>query len=317
MKSRRILSIIGLILAAVLLLGIGFAVGRNEVQTSVPDATDATDAAEDIVHTEDDVPALNLTVTRVGNTDSQIFSPEELGNNFNQGMSYCGVTDVSISLDSGDERLEDALKNGDITEEEIFFRARQDARDGRCQETFETQHGVTFYNYHYPDYDLWLVYDVFHSPNGKAYPVSQLIVFRTTPDYHLHPSCAFTDPETGAFVNREDWGLTFELSDITSHSATVTCTQSGGQQIGQLEVRCYTLHPDTKGIINPPKFETEIAMDGTCQFSVDWSETYGDLPSGTYRLYLWVYDIYDESQLHPLMDDFQDWQVLDVELIIP
>lgn len=314
MKSRRILSIIGLILAAAVLLGIGFAVGRNEIQASVPDATDA---AKDIVHTEDDVPALNLTVTRVGNTDSQIFSPEEIGNNFNQGMSYCGVTDVSISLNSGDERLEDALKNGDITEEEIFFRARRDARDGRCQETFETQHGVTFYNYHYPDYDLWLVYDVFNSPNGKAYPVSQLIVFRTTPDYHLHPSCAFTDPETGAFVNREDWGLTFELSDITSHSATVTCTQSGGQQIGQLEVRCYTLHPDTKGIINPPKFETEIAMDGTCQFSVDWSETYGDLPSGTYRLYLWVYDIYDESQLHPLMDDFQDWQVLDVELIIP
>ena len=315
MKSRRILSIIGLILAAAVLLGIGFAIGRNEIQASVPDATDATDAAEDIVHSGDDVPALNLTVTRVGNTDSQIFSPEEIGNNFNQGMSYCGVTDVSISLNSGDERLEDALKNGDITEEEIFFRARQDARDGRCQETFETQHGVTFYNYHYPDYDLWLVYDVFNSPNGKAYPVSQLIVFRTTPDYHLHPSCAFTDPETGAFVNREDWGLTFELSDITSHSATVTCTQSGGQQIGQLEVRCYTLYPDTKGIINPPKFETEIAMDGTCQFSVDWSETYGDLPSGTYRL--WVYDIYDESQLHPLMDDFQDWQVLDVELIIP
>lgn len=314
MKSRRILSITGLILAAVLLLGIGFAIGRNEVQASVPDATDA---AEDIVHTGDDVPALNLTVTRVGNTDSQIFSPEELGNNFNQGMSYCGVTDVSISLNSGDERLEDALRNGDITEEEIFFRARQDARDGRCQETFETQHGVTFYNYHYPDYDLWLVYDVFNSPNGKAYPVSQLIVLRTTPDYHLHPSCAFTDPETGAFVNREDWGLTFELSDITSHSATVTCTQSGGQQIGQLEVRSYTLHPDTKGIVDAPKYETEIAMDGTCQFTVDWSDTYGDLPSGTYRLYLWVYDIYDESQLHPLMDDFQDWQVLDVELIIP
>ena len=106
MKSRRILSIIGLILAAAVLLGIGFAVGRNEIQASVPDATDA---AKDIVHTEDDVPALNLTVTRVGNTDSQIFSPEEIGNNFNQGMSYCGVTDVSISLNSGDERLEDAI----------------------------------------------------------------------------------------------------------------------------------------------------------------------------------------------------------------
>ena len=34
MKSRKILSIIGLILAAVLLLGIGFAIGRNEVQAA-------------------------------------------------------------------------------------------------------------------------------------------------------------------------------------------------------------------------------------------------------------------------------------------
>lgn len=44
MKSRRILSIIGLILAAAVLLGIGFAIGRNEVQAAAPDATDAADA---------------------------------------------------------------------------------------------------------------------------------------------------------------------------------------------------------------------------------------------------------------------------------
>jgi len=45
MKSRRILSIIGLILAAAVLLGIGFAIGRNEVQAAAPDAADATGAA--------------------------------------------------------------------------------------------------------------------------------------------------------------------------------------------------------------------------------------------------------------------------------
>ena len=44
MKSRRILSIIGLILAAAVLLGIGFAIGRNEVQATAPDATDAAGA---------------------------------------------------------------------------------------------------------------------------------------------------------------------------------------------------------------------------------------------------------------------------------
>lgn len=41
MKSSKALIFVALILAAVLLLGIGFAVGRNEVQASVPDATDA------------------------------------------------------------------------------------------------------------------------------------------------------------------------------------------------------------------------------------------------------------------------------------
>ena len=56
MKSRKILSIIGLILAAAVLLGIGFAVGRNEVQASVPDATDATDA----VRSQDGAPPKEL-----------------------------------------------------------------------------------------------------------------------------------------------------------------------------------------------------------------------------------------------------------------
>ena len=41
MKSRSILSIIGLTLAAAVLLGIGFAIGRNEVQAAAPDATGA------------------------------------------------------------------------------------------------------------------------------------------------------------------------------------------------------------------------------------------------------------------------------------
>ena len=59
MKSRRILSIIGLILAAVLLLGIGFAIGRNEVQASVPDATDAADAT-DAVRSQDGAPPKEL-----------------------------------------------------------------------------------------------------------------------------------------------------------------------------------------------------------------------------------------------------------------
>ena len=44
MKSSKALIFVALILAAVLLLGIGFAIGRNEVQVTAPDTTDAADA---------------------------------------------------------------------------------------------------------------------------------------------------------------------------------------------------------------------------------------------------------------------------------
>lgn len=318
MKSRRILSIIGLILAAVLLLGIGFAIGRNEVQASVPDATDATDAADDLnnlAHTGDDVLALDITVKKVADNHTEIFTPEEIGNNFSHRMGYYGVKDVYINLNGTSERLEDALKNGDITEEEIFFRARQDARKGNCEETFETNHSVSFYTYHYPNYDLRLTYDVFDSPNGKSYPISQMLLFRTADNYLVSPSCQFFDPETGLFVNAEDWGLTFEPSNVTSHGITVTCTQSGGQQIGQLKVDGCYITPEIDA--DDPDCEVELTMDGTCQFTIDWSKCYGELPSGTYYLMLSVYDIYDESQLHPFMDNFQDWQLHDIEFTIP
>ena len=319
MKSRRILSIIGLILAAAVLLGIGFAIGRNEIQAAASDAADAADAtgaADDIAHTGDDILALDITVTKVADNHTEIFTPDEIGNNFNQNMSYAGVKDVYIYLNRTNERLEDALKNGDITEEEIFFRARQDAREGHCEETCETIHGVSFYTYHYPDYDLRLTYDVFKSPNGKSYPVSRMSLYRFADVTPVSPSCVFADPETGDLLNEEDWGLTFELSDVTSHSATVTCTQSGGQQIGQLKVKNY--HVVVPGDwTDVQDCEVEIAMDGACQLTFDWSECYGDLPSGTYYLMLWVYDVYDESQLNPLVDKFQDMQLHDIEFTIP
>ena len=88
MKSRKILSIIGLILAAVLLLGIGFAIGRNEVRAAVPDAADDLN---NIAHTGDDVLVLDITVKKVADNHTEIFTPEEIGNNFNP-VSYTHLT---------------------------------------------------------------------------------------------------------------------------------------------------------------------------------------------------------------------------------
>lgn len=315
MKSRKLLSIIGLILAVILLLSASFVLGRNSRQLSEKSAVPGTTVSAD-----NDASLLGITFTKVSSGQTQTFSPEEIGNNFTQSLTYKGVSDVDISINGSAKKLEDALKYGDVTEEEIFYRARQDARKGRCEETFESEHGVSYFTYRYPDFNLQLVYDVFESPDGKDYLISDMLIYRSSDDNIISHSSNFTDPETGRLLNIEDWGLTFELVNVTNHGVVVACEQSGGQQIGQLKVFAYSIYPDNRENLDDgkaPDYESEIAMNSSCQFTIDWSESYGTLPSGDYSLYLWVSDIYDETQLHPLMENFRDWQLFCLGFTIP
>ena len=158
-------------------------------------------------------------------------------------MSYCGVSDVYIYLNRTSERLEDASKTAISPRRKSFsvpVRTHGKATVRKLLRQITVCPSIPTLS----TYDLRLTYDVFNSPNGKSYPISQMLLFRTAENYIIIPSCQFVDPETGPFLNREDWGLTFELSNVTSHGATVTCTQSGGQQIGQLKINGYYISPD-------------------------------------------------------------------------
>ena len=58
-------------------------------------------------------------------------------------------------------------------------------------------------------------------------------------------------------------------------------------------------------------------MEGAAEIQLDWADIYGELPSGEYEIWLYIQDIFDESQVHPLMQDYHDMQIYPVEFSIP
>lgn len=271
------------------------------------------------VQTEEQARYLTLSVQQ-DKEASQYFRPEELGGNFQHGMQYRRVKDVTITMDGETIPLETALAKGEITEEDIFYYARKDARNGICKTEAKSLRGVSNFYFHYPEYSLKIIYDVHETPDGSQYVISQLHVYALRMFgegfLHMDPTTHFFDPETGAYLDREDWGLTFEVQKVSPTSISVTCTQSGGQQIGNLSIAFYCLSNasgagrlNLEGTYGDDSMEAiSVNMEGMTTFSIDWTECYGSLPKGDYYLDLDIYDLFEPEQVPPLSADFHDWQ---------
>lgn len=270
-------------------------------------------------------PLLNLTVL-VNEDANTVFSLEETGGNFPYGVKYHRTNDVTIDLNGVSMKLEDALHDNLITEEDLFYYARKDARNGFCKQTVESNHGVSHFTFAYPEFNLRLIYDVFEAPDGEQYLISDMSIYIPYIDhigYTLGAYTDFRDPETGAYLDWEDWGLEFEVTEASSTGISLKCTQSGGQQIGALFIDGYGLGSEmfiVERLDGKPyegEYTLDIQMEGSTEASIDWADVYGELPGGEYQLVLHIFDKFTESQFHPLMDDFRDWQVYSVPFTIP
>ena len=264
---------------------------------------------------------LKLSVTADASAGVTVIPPEKTGGNFERDIRYEDVTDVRIEIDGERMKLEDALAGGMLSEEEIFCFARLDAKNGFCQEKYESRNGLTHFTYHYPEFDLRILYDVYETPDGQQHLISDLAIYRpgTTNGAYVD----FYDDETGHRLDREDWGIELELMEVSATGMTICCKQSGGQQIGELEVEGYHL-ADADGFIETldasahiPNLGVMLQMDGETLLTMDWTDVYGELPSGEYLVGIHVYDKFAESQVHPLMTDYHDWQVYDFVVEIP
>jgi len=268
------------------------------------------------------VPRLNISLVSDMSIGTTRFSKEELNGNFSHGLDYRNVTDVTIALDGAVLALEEALKSGALTEEEIFAFARLDAKQGFCTEEFKSKNGLTHFTYRYPDYNLRLIHDVYETPDGQQHLICHMAIYPPS-GVILGEYLDFYDEETGERLDREDWGLTLEAAQVSGTGITIHCTQSGGQQIGVLHVFDFVLTDTDRfvsglnGSAEMPGCDFDLQMDGTTEIQLDWADIYGELPSGEYEIWLYIQDFFDESQVYPLMRDYHDMQIYPVAFSIP
>lgn len=269
---------------------------------------------------------LKLSVTPSPQPATQIIQADNLKENFEYDIRYINITDVTIELNSTIQSLEEAFQNGITSEEEILFFARADARNGFCVQESESKHGLTHFTFIYPDYNLRIVHDILEAPDGKQHLISDLCIYLREynhTEYNLGPYTDFTNPKTGVRLDLEDWGLNLEVLDITFSGLKLNCTQSEGQQIGSLVLTGMALMQNNKYVTrldsSPEMTNLDVTLlsNNCTEITIDWTQDYGELPAGEYQLILDIYDIFEESQVHPLMEDFHDRQVYTHSFTIP
>ena len=301
MKSRRILSIIGLILAAVLLLGIGFAIGRNDEKKTVlfaPTESTAPRLIISAVHADSEYTSEKIQQTNDGTSD----------------LDFCciGLTDVTIDLGGNVMDLGNALREGKTSLSEISFLAQSDSQSGFCTEGWKSKNGLAEFRYSYPDFDLWIVDDIYETPDGLQHLIRGITLCQPGSDV------AFLHNE----LDQEDWGIEFSVAEASQTEITLNYTQSGGQVLGQLMTYGYAisrLNP-MEGIAlldNAPLQEQKpISMNGQGTLCLDIETYFGALPAGQYGMYLYLQDAYNEEDVPPLTRNYHDVQCYWIEFTV-
>jgi hypothetical protein len=301
MKSRRILSIIGLTLAAVLLLGIGFAIGRNGEKKTVlvaPTESTAPRLIISAVHADSEYTSEKIQQTNDGTSD----------------LDFCciGLTDVTIDLGGNVMDLGNALREGKTSLSEISFLAQSDSQSGFCTEGWKSKNGLAEFRYSYPDFDLWIVDDIYETPDGLQHLIRGITLCQPGSDV------AFLHNE----LDQEDWGIEFSVAEASQTEITLNYTQSGGQVLGQLMTYGYAisrLNP-MEGIAlldNAPLQEQKpISMNGQGTLCLDIETYFGALPAGQYGMYLYLQDAYNEEDVPPLTRNYHDVQCYWIEFTV-
>lgn len=317
--------IIGLVLICVLLIGAFFQhLGAAESTAPVAEATAPEESNE-----------WNLRLSMTSDVGAGFTTiPLEQGNY--KEVSYLDVSNVTIDIDGTPMKLEEALLGGHITPDEMIACARKDASMGFCREVAKSKNGLTEFTYRYGEFTILHVYDLYECPDGRRQLLTDFLIYDARSEPHFHP----TDPETGERIDYEDWGLSFEISEVDASGITVSFSQSGGQQMGKLNVGLHNLYrkdPNTLAFeqVEPLTEEGEpilfmglgdkswepdpnrfLTMGGTKELSYNFTRLYGELPAGDYRIDLQIVDCYNEEVVHPLMRNYRDDQWYSIEFTI-
>ncbi len=298
------------ILTAALLFGLGgFFLGKNHTPVESPGSV-----TEDALSEKADGQKLHISVT-VDKAAGLTAVPVAEGDW--DKITYLGISEATIAVDGANLKLDNAIREGRISVDQIVSRAKLDAKAGFCAELSESKNGLTRFTYRYPEYDLLYIYDVYETPDGEQNLISEFGICEP----ERTPSFLYMNDETGKPIDYEDWGLDFEISEIRSDGITLNCAHYGGQQLGDLYVRFYNLYKKdaethAEEFMEPliDEFRGESNLDilinreGETEIPVDFTHLHGELPAGDYVIYLMIDDVYNKEEVHPLMRNYYDNQ---------
>ena len=156
-----------------------------------------------------------------------------------QNIFSQNLSEASIEIDQNSYTLQDALASNKVSVDEIILSAHTDAINGFCREKAESDNGLATFIYLYEDFQLATVYDILEAPDGEKHIINSIAISKPGADY----TQKYYDAESPYlyYLDREDWGLAFSVADVTSTGIEFQCSQSSGQQLGQLEITNYYL----------------------------------------------------------------------------
>ena len=208
--------------------------------------------------------------------------------------------------------LGNALREGKTSLSEISFLAQSDSQSGFCTEGWKSKNGLAEFRYSYPDFDLWIVDDIYETPDGLQHLIRGITLCQPGSDV------AFLHNE----LDQEDWGIEFSVAEASQTEITLNYTQSGGQVLGQLMTYGYAisrLNP-MEGIAlldNAPLQEQKpISMNGQGTLCLDIETYFGALPAGQYGMYLYLQDAYNEEDVPPLTRNYHEVQCYWIEFTV-
>ena len=238
-------------------------------------------------------PELKLSVEN--NRESYLYFPGSvLGKNLNPGMDYQYVGNVQIQVGRESLPLEKAIRDGQVTIQQMYAKACKDAEENSCTLTRLSQNGVTNNLFCYPDFQINIVDDLLEY-DGRDIPVAYLAVSSSeqTPN-----TIDGWDSQRKSPRVKEDWGLSFEAA-FSDSSLSVTVHQSGGMQQGMLTVENAAIidqYPfalsDQDGNVRLTQLEgAPLTMDGESRMEINLAEFLGQEPEkGTYTLRICIED---------------------------
>lgn len=312
MKMRSVVRLSALMLALVLTLGAGAAAGAEGTRVCGIRAESTRELYDSLIGTGE-------WDHRSQETRDRLYQSFPAPSEGAYALSYNLVENVTVDIQGSSVPLDEAVSGGMVSVEALLAAARQDAEAGVSFEFIRTKNGLTEYTYCYPDYNLVFCDDVLETPDGKSHLIRSLQV--AAPGTPGTVDTALTDPDSPYRypIDREEWGLDFQVLAADSGGVTLEITQSGGQQFGQLVLQrggVYTAG-DLDGAQEVCFVELTpaqpLTMEGTTQVTLRWAQPQ---ERGDYLLRLSLHDNFTQQDIPPLSQDFHEYQTYYVEFQI-